>query len=185
MRIPRSATSREKLSRACHALARAYTLRAPVTEAQPLRKSLLARRDYVPEAPVVFPAQREKNWCKVLARLFRPTVFLIVAALILFGATAAHDWCDAHFAYGVEKTPPYMYRGSIVGALSLPEPLREQLPDGRTIMVTYRGHLPNKSLLQSVSHSRQGDMWYTQDDGNCWVLTTLSATNPSLGWIDP
>jgi hypothetical protein len=150
---------------------------------RPLRRSEKARRDYVPE-PVVY-APPKKSLLKGLLRLVQPMLFLIVVGLGIWALNAYNAWFSTNFWYGVERTPPYTYHGSIVGAAALQGPLPERLPDGRTIMVTYRGHLPNKSLLPSISTSQPGDMWYTQDDGNCWVLAPHIAGSSELGWIDP
>jgi hypothetical protein len=126
-----------------------------------------------------------KSLLQPLLRLVRPTVILIVVALGVLAVKTYNQWFAANFQYDVVKTAPYMYHGSKVGDGALQEPLPERLPDGRRVMVCYRGHLPSKSQLPSAGNAKIGDMWYNQDDGNYWVLTTLSATNPTLGWIDP
>ena len=113
----------------------------------------------------------------------RPAIILIIVALVLCGIKAANDFFDTHFAYGVERTPAYWYHGSIVGVGNVDA--QERLPDGRTIVVSYKGRLPSVDQLPLVANSRIGDMWYMQKDGNCWVLTTLTPTSSILGWIDP
>ena len=75
----------------------------------------------------------------------RPAVILIVMGLGVWAVEVYNLWFASNFQYGVPKTPPYLYRGSIVGAAALQEPL----PDGRIVMATYRGHLPDKNLLPS------------------------------------
>jgi hypothetical protein len=148
-----------------------------------LRRGELARRDYKPE-PVAVLLAPKKSWLKgllrILRRLWWPAVILALVTLILFDIKASNDWFDAHFAYGVEKTRDRPFP-AVVGDVILDE----RLPDGRTITVRYKGHAPSKSELPSVEGSELGDMWYTQDDGSCWVLAPLSATNPTKGWVDP
>ena len=59
-------------------------------KAKPLRRSQLARRDYIPE-PVVLPPEPKKNRLKGFGRLVRP------AALIILGA-AGGAGCDGAWA---------------------------------------------------------------------------------------
>jgi hypothetical protein len=78
---------------------------------KPLRRSQLARRDYVPDVQPVLP-EPKKNRFKEFLRLFRPAVILILVALILFGAKAAHDWFEQNFAFGTLKSGPSAVRAA-------------------------------------------------------------------------
>jgi hypothetical protein len=58
------------------------------------------------------------------------------------------------------------------------------MPDGRILGTTYRGELPSTTRLPTYG-AQLGDMWYTQNDGHCWVLAPISPTSPTIGWVDP
>jgi hypothetical protein len=146
-------------------------------KAKPLRRSQLARRDYIPE-PVAASVESKRPWFHGLAwvgRMVRPAVILIVLALTLLGATAARNWFSANFRFGAllpDPDPAYVLDEDYA-----------RLPDGRWVKTRYRGMKPSIDQLPPIAEGRQGDLWLAQ--GHYWVLTTLSATNPTLGWIDP
>jgi len=60
----------------------------------------------------------------------------------------------------------------------------DRMPDGRILSTRYMGELPSAANLPR-SGAQLGDMWFTQNDGHCWVLTPLGAGSSTVGWIDP
>jgi hypothetical protein len=58
------------------------------------------------------------------------------------------------------------------------------MPDGRILSTRYMGELPSAANLPR-SGAQLGDMWFTQNDGNCWVLAPFGAGSSTVGWIDP
>jgi hypothetical protein len=141
---------------------------------EPLRRSQLARSDYVPEVPLILP-EPKKNRLKGLLRLVRPAIFLIIVALILFGAKAAHDWFDQNFAYGALKAGPYPHV-YFIGTCD-----ETTLPDGRKVQTRYKGKLPSFYQLPPVSTSKIGDMWYTEKDDSYWALEPVSTMSSMVG----
>jgi hypothetical protein len=124
-------------------------------------------------------AGTEKNRLKGLLRLVRLAIFLIIVALILFGAKAAHDWFDQNFAYGALKPGPYPHV-YFIGTCD-----ETTLPDGRRVQTRYKGKLPSFYQLPPVSTSKIGDMWYTEKDDPYWALEPVSTMSSMVGWIDP
>lgn len=148
----------------------------------PRRRSQLARLHYKPEPPAVLPAPKKslfKVLLRVLLRLVRLTIILAVVALVLLGIKASNDWFAAHFHYGVQTTPyrPYPVARDVI--------VDQALPDGRVVKARYKGHVPSVRELPPIANSQTGDMWYSEKDGNCWVLTTLTPTSFVIGWVDP
>jgi hypothetical protein len=60
----------------------------------------------------------------------------------------------------------------------------DRMPDGRILSTRYMGELPSAANLPR-SGAQLGDMWFTQNDGNCWVLAPFGAGSSTVGWIDP
>jgi hypothetical protein len=87
---PRTLPEREVLSHRFHDDLQSKLLSLALGELpKPLSRSQKARRDYIPEAPVVYAAPK-RNWFHPLLRLWRLAVVLAVAALILFGIKASN-----------------------------------------------------------------------------------------------
>jgi hypothetical protein len=59
----------------------------------------------------------------------------------------------------------------------------DRMPDGRVLTTRYMGELSGAGSLPTRG-ANLGDMWYTQNDGHCWVLAPLPGSS-TVGWIDP
>jgi hypothetical protein len=60
----------------------------------------------------------------------------------------------------------------------------DRMPDGRVLNTLYKGELP--AVANLPAHGGQpGDMWYTKNDGHCWVLAPIAAGSQTTGWVDP
>jgi hypothetical protein len=137
---------------------------------------------------------------------------IVVAVLIVFGAKAAHDWFEHHFAYGALKPEPY-HASSALRDLStdlyiariqrrefdalpslpaswgwalLPEPWATDALGHASYWVAARrkGTLPDKRYLPA-SGAHIGDH-YVMDDGSntAWIwMVAFGKTTPA--WIDP
>lgn len=57
------------------------------------------------------------------------------------------------------------------------------MPDGRVLTTRYMGELSGASSLPTRG-ANLGDMWFTQNDGHCWVLAPIPGSS-TVGWIDP
>jgi len=60
----------------------------------------------------------------------------------------------------------------------------DRMPDGRVLTTRYMGELSGASRLPTYG-ANLGDMWYTQNDGHCWVLAPISPNSATIGWVDP
>lgn len=60
----------------------------------------------------------------------------------------------------------------------------DQMPDGRILTTLYKGELPSVANLPR-SGAQLGDMWFTRNDGHCWVLAPAVAGSQTVGWVDP
>jgi hypothetical protein len=60
----------------------------------------------------------------------------------------------------------------------------DRMPDGRILNTLYKGELPSAANLPR-SGSQLGDMWYTKNDGHCWVLAPITTGSQTTGWVDP
>jgi hypothetical protein len=60
-----------------------------------------------------------------------------------------------------------------------------QTLDGRILPTKYLGELASEDDLPLVRGSHLGDMWYTKNDGHCWVLATVTSGSHTVGWVDP
>ena len=60
----------------------------------------------------------------------------------------------------------------------------DRMPDGRILTTKYMGELSSAAHLPTYGASL-GDMWYTMNDGHCWVLAPVGAGSASVGWVDP
>jgi hypothetical protein len=158
-------------------------------KAKPLRRSQLARRDYVPEPPAVLPAP-PKSLCKgllrVLLRMVRSVVILIIVGLILFGAKSAHDWFSQHYWYGVLKTGVSSAEAAEALADGGPTHLGERtllaLPNGRRVQTVFKGILPTEAFLPKTGN-HEGDMWSV--GYNYWIWTGGLTGTQALQWTDP
>lgn len=60
----------------------------------------------------------------------------------------------------------------------------DRMPDGRLLTTRYMGELASAANLPR-NGAQLGDMWFTRNDGHCWVLAPLGAGSSTIGWIDP
>lgn len=75
-------------------------------------------------------------------------------------------------------------RAKLVHIRALGSVENDRMPDGRILTTRYMGELSGAGSLPTRG-AQLGDMWYTQNDGHCWVLAPLSPNSASIGWIDP
>jgi hypothetical protein len=59
----------------------------------------------------------------------------------------------------------------------------DRMPDGRVLTTRYMGELSSTAHLPTRG-AQLGDMWFTRNDGHCWVLAPLPGSS-TVGWIDP
>jgi len=157
------------------------------TQAKPLRRSQLARRDYVPEAALPEEKKRRFEWFGNLVdrsvaviELVRPAVIPVgILVLALSAMKAGSDWINKESVAGVFKTHVHVHVQTIGDVQD------ERLPDGRVVRTLYKGKVPSVSQLPPVTESQMGDMWFTEKDGTFWVVTTLNPTSWVVGWVDP
>lgn len=143
-------------------------------KAKPLRRSQLARRDYVPEPVVVLPEPKKSllqgtPWPGSTDRHPDPCRPHPVRD------QSGYDWFDDYFFYGELKPD---YHELVVGDVSVRE-----LSDGRKVRTCFRGKLPSFSARPPLSNSKIGDIWWTEKDGSYWVLEPVSAIS-SIGRMD-
>jgi hypothetical protein len=60
----------------------------------------------------------------------------------------------------------------------------DTMPDGRILTTRYMGELSGAGSLPTYG-ANLGDMWYTMNDGHCWVLAPVTAGSSTVGWVDP
>ena len=60
----------------------------------------------------------------------------------------------------------------------------DRMPDGRLLQTLYKGELPSAASLPRTG-GQLGDMWFTRNDGHCWVLAPATAGSQAVGWVDP
>lgn len=60
----------------------------------------------------------------------------------------------------------------------------DRMPDGRVLTTRYLGELQGAGNLPTRG-AQLGDMWYTLNDGHCWVLAPVGPNSATIGWVDP
>jgi hypothetical protein len=60
----------------------------------------------------------------------------------------------------------------------------DRIPDGPVLNTLYKGELPSARNLPTTA-GQMGDMWYTKNDGHCWVLSPITTGSQTTGWVDP
>jgi hypothetical protein len=60
----------------------------------------------------------------------------------------------------------------------------DRIPDGPVLNTLYKGELPSARNLPTTG-GQMGDMWYTKNDGHCWVLSPITTGSQTTGWVDP
>jgi hypothetical protein len=60
----------------------------------------------------------------------------------------------------------------------------DKMPGGRVLNTLYKGELPSARNLPTTG-GKLGDMWYTKNDGHCWVLAPITTGSQTTGWVDP
>jgi hypothetical protein len=60
----------------------------------------------------------------------------------------------------------------------------DRMPDGRILATRCMGELASAANLPT--HGAQlGAMWFTRNDGHCWVLAPIGTGSSTIGWSDP
>jgi hypothetical protein len=102
-------------------------------------------------------------------------------------ASLSTDSLDFSIATGYQtrepSSPPQTYAPRAQRyELQVGEVRNLQMPDGRTVTAAYKGQLTNATELPTRG-GQLGDTYRIGD--HVWVLTTLSANNPTVAWLDP
>jgi hypothetical protein len=84
----------------------------------------------------------------------------------------------------VTPVAPVTPRAQLIHVRPLGTVEDDRMPDGRILTTKYMGELSSAARLPTYGASL-GDMWYTMNDGHCWVLAPIGTGSASVGWVDP